>query len=159
MIGCLRHVLPAAVGFCGITAVWAGAGYLPEAGPAPLRFRVLPTPPPTNRVSQPVPPPVSVKLPSPTSPTSPTPPGPAPVPATNAPAPVEYNARDSGAIGTPATPSDGVISPQMLIKYFTSSTNGTGKIAVTPVGFTPPTVAVPGPMPQPASHPTPSTPP
>jgi hypothetical protein len=161
----LRHILPAAVGFFGVMVVWAGPGYLPQAGPVPLRFRVLP-PPQANLISHPDPspvslsallPPVSAKLPVPTVPTVPTAPALAPVLAANPPA-VEYDVRDSGIIGTPALPPDGVISPQMLIKYFTLSTNATGMSAAAPVGFTPPTVAVPVP-PTTTSEPNPPTPP
>jgi hypothetical protein len=79
-----------------------------------------------------------------------------PAVVTNAP-PVEYNARDFGNAAVPVPP-DAIVSPQMLIKYFTLSTNGTGMSAAAPVGFTPPTVAVPG-TPPPSSRPAPSTPP
>jgi hypothetical protein len=158
MFGCFRHILPAAIGFFGVVAAWAGAGYLPQVGPVPLRFRALP-PPPTRQITEPLPPPapppapvpaVSPKLPALTAPVV------VPVPVTNAPA-VEYNARDFGAVAVPVPP-DAMVSPQMLIKYFTLSTNGTGMSAVAPVGFTPPTVAVPG-TPPPPGRPAPSTPP
>jgi hypothetical protein len=53
----------------------------------------------------------------------------------------------------PAPPPEMIVSPQMLIKYFMPSTNGTGINTVAPVGFTPPTVPAPGTLPPPTNRP------
>jgi len=148
------------MGFFGVTAIWAATGYLPQAGPVPLRFRPLPQAA-AGQISQPVLlqgpaaaplPPLSVKLPVPTAPAAPAAPVIAPTPATNPPA-VEYDARDFGPGTLPAPQPDLIISPQMLIKYFSPSTNGNGVSGSAPVGFTPPTVAQPRTLPLP-SRPT-----
>ena len=78
------------MGFFGVTALWAAAGYLPQTGPVPLRFRTLPTPA-TRQICQLVPlqslpaaplPTLPATLPAPAVPVtsagaaSPTPPAP-----------------------------------------------------------------------------------
>ncbi len=164
MFGCLRHILPVAMGFFGVTAIWAAAGYLPQMGPVPLRFRTAPTPA-TRQFSQLVPvqglpaaplPQLPVTLPAPAVPAATAAPASAPAPVSKQPA-VEYDARDFGAGALPAPRPDLIVSPQMLLKYFMPSTNGTETTALAPVGFTPPTAALPKPIPQPSSHPTNST--
>jgi hypothetical protein len=71
-----------------------------------------------------------------------------PVAVTNGPA-LEFEAREPLTGPTPASPPNVVISPQMLIKYFTTpppaATNAASVGAVTPVGFTPPPVTTPAP--------------
>jgi hypothetical protein len=155
MLEHFRNFLPATAGVLGVATVLADAGYLPLAGPSPLRFRVVAT-----AMSEPPAPPVppaTISLPSPPMPAAPketngVPPVPA---ATNGPA-LEFNARDSAKVSAPTNAPDAVVSPQMLIKYFTtlSSTNATTNSAlekvIDPVGFTPP-IIVPPPTP-PASN-------
>ena len=150
------------MGFFGVTAIWAAGGYLPQVGPASLRYRPLPQPA-ARQISQrilfecpaaaPLPPP-SVTLPVPTAPAAPAT---VPVPVTNPPA-VEYDARDFGGAAMRMPRPDLMISPQMLIKYFTPSTNGSGTGAGAPVGFTPPTAAPPAPLPPPSHPAAPPTP-
>jgi hypothetical protein len=160
MFGRIHHLLAAAVGVVGVlgvTPAWAGAGYLPQAGPLALRFRVPPAPA-AEHLNPPVAPPVPAPIALPPQPMASTPPETSnaasanmlkPVVAlTNAPA-LEYNAREP--LTTAVT--DSVISPQMLIKYFTASPktapNANGAGVVTPVGFTPPPVTTPAPTPTP----------
>jgi hypothetical protein len=149
--------------------VWSDAGYLPQAGPVPLRFRVLP-PPVNDQVNAPVAPapapPAPISLPSPPMPsalkqTTLVPPIQA---VTNGPA-LEFNAGETatGSVPVPVNAPEAVISPQMLIKFFTAPTNAvtnaTAAGVEAPVGFTPPLVATPPPKP-PASSPAPhSSPP
>jgi hypothetical protein len=73
------------------------------------------------------------------------------VAVTNGP-PLEFNAREPVAGPTIIAP-DAVISPQMLIKYFTvptsAATNAPIAAPVTPMGFTPPPVTPSAPPPTP----------
>jgi hypothetical protein len=161
MLGYINQLLPAMTGIMGVATVWADAGYLTHAGPLPLRFRV-PPPPMVSPASAPVPapfpppflppyfPPVPIALPTPpmpsssldTSMTSNAPP--VSIAATNGPA-LEFDARD-------ATTPDAVVSAQMLLKYFPTSTNSSATDStnapsndnpfglVSPLRFNPPTV-------------------
>jgi hypothetical protein len=164
----IHQLLPAAVGLLGVATAWADAGYLPLAGPLPLRFR-LPPVLVAEHASDPLPPPPPAPIVLPTPPMPPEPPqtsnaAPAkmdkPVAVTNAPA-LEFDAREPVTGPASATSPDGVISPQMLIKYFTVSanpaTNAAGVAAVGPIGFTPPPVTAPAPTPPAASKAAPST--
>jgi len=119
----------------------ASRGYLPSVGPVPLRIRV-PETPSTNLVHMPLPPvepePVITATPSeqiaaakPAPPPRPA----APSPNTNAPVQTE-------PLGTPPT-ADPLISPQMLLKYFSHTTNGPASGVVAPMDFTPPASARP----------------
>jgi len=165
MFGRFRHFFPAAAWVLGVATVCAEAGYLPHSGPVPLRFRVLP-PPVSDRVSAPVAlaAPAPVSLPLPVMPAEPK--APILVPAiqtiTNEPA-VEYNAREPVQGPAPFMGPDALISPQMLIKYFTApvkvATNASPGGALTPVGFTLPLVTTPQLTPQTSSKVTYSIPP
>jgi hypothetical protein len=166
MFGRIHQLLPAVVvGFLGSATAWADVGYLPLAGPLPLRFRVPPAPAPEHvhlPVAPPLPAPISMPPPMPSMPpppqeTSKVAPAKVVMPAvpTNGP-PLEYNAREPVIGPAPATAPDAVISPQMLLQYFTPpthpATNGVSVGVVTPLGFTPPPVA---PLPGKPSPPTP----
>jgi hypothetical protein len=74
------------------------------------------------------------------------------VAVTNGPA-LEFEAREP--LTGPAP--DGVISPQMLMQYFTPSsktaTNAASLGVVAPIGFTPPPVTAPAPPPPPSGKP------
>jgi hypothetical protein len=168
MFGRFRHFLPAAAWLLGVASLWAEAGYLPQAGPLPLRFRVLPSPV-EEEVSAPEPPappapqaPVSLPLPPvPAAAKEPTPVPPI-QPVTNGPA-LEYDAREPAIAVPHGIAPDAPISPQMLIKYFTAPTKPmtnapTAEIPAA-VGFTPPLVATPGSTQTPANKVTYSIPP
>jgi hypothetical protein len=165
MFGRFRHFLPIAAWAMGIASVWPVVpqsealpqpGYLPQAGPEPLRFKVivpLPTAPPS-------PPPVQPAISLPSPPIQPEAKESSNVPPikslTNGPA-IEFNAREPVKEPVPTTP-DTVLSPQMLIKYFAAPTNAPsgnipapGTPLVSPVGFTPPLTA-----PTPAAAPPPA---
>jgi hypothetical protein len=176
MFGRTQILLWVAAGLLWAAAAQADLGYLPQAGPMPLRFRTTPSPatektvlaepPPAPRIMLPVvPPPLQLPVP--------------PMPGTNAPdtnafipgsisngPPVEYNARDAASetISGPAVPSpDPVVVPQMLVKYFTTGTNSSTNAAVsqppTSIGFNPPSGSVPTPKPTaPPAPPTKPTP-
>jgi hypothetical protein len=162
MFGRFRHFLPAAAWVLGVATVvadpgFADAGYLPSAGPVPLRFRVLP-PPAKEGVNAPVAPapPAAISLPSPPMPVGPKEPTNAPpIPALQNGPPLEYNAREPVTSAMPATAPDAVVSPQMLMKYFTPGPNpATNEIPVgaqAPVDFNSPLGAPPKPLPPPSS--------
>jgi len=172
MFGRIHQLLPAVVGFLGVATAWADAGYLPQAGPMALRFRVPPAPVAEHPHAPPAPtppPPAPIALPSPSmlsAPPETTNAAPTmifkPAPMTNAPA-LEFEAREPISGPGPTAAQDGVISPQMLIKYFTtptnSSTNAAVRGVVSPIGFTPPPVTPPVPTPPTVSNGKPSTPP
>jgi hypothetical protein len=152
MFGRLRHAVIGAAGLFGLAAVvLADSAYLPNVGPVPLRFRIVPLLP-TNIVSLP-----------------------APYPLTAA----DTEADDADAADTadvvaipPLSGADGskavvmesssepppgpppafepVISPQMLIPFFRPSTTATNLGTVAPVGFLPPSPSAP-----PAAKPAP----
>ncbi len=177
MFGRTQIFLLVAAGLLSAAAAQADLGYLPQAGPMPLRFRThtspatekaaLAEPPPPPRIMLPaVPPPLQLPVP--------------PTPGTNAPdtnafipgsisngPPVEYNARDAASetISGPVVSSpDPVVVPQMLVRYFTTTTNSStnGAVSQPPasIGFNPPSGSVPAPKPAappaPASKPTPA---
>ncbi len=106
----------------------ANVGYLPTVGPAPLRFRpdykaaihIVATH--TAEVAQPSAPVLPVTVPTPIL----TPAVAEPTPAVAQPV----------ATVEPSRP-DGVVSPQMLLKYFGRGTNAEAT-AGAPLGFTPP---------------------
>lgn len=142
--------LPAVVVVLTIATASADSGFLPHAGPLPLRFRA--PPPPAVEHAKPAviaPVPATIALPAPTMPSAPPETNNVTIKlaaTTNAPA-IEFVARDPDTT-TPAVPvADKVISPQMLIQYFTTSTNagvapaGPGPRA--PISFTPPPVTAP----------------
>jgi hypothetical protein len=179
MFGYIHQLLPAMTGVLGVATVWSDAGYLPRTGPLPLRFHV--PPPAVVQVVAPVPPPfpppflppyfppVPISLPTPPMP--PTPPDmskttnapPASVAVTNGPA-LEFDAREPVTAPTAATSPDAVVSPQMLLKFFTASTNASTNVAGNaassgagaPFGFTPPPMTL-APTPPPTSKATYST--
>ena len=147
MIGRLRHwagvgaVLTGLV--CGVSAT---PGYLPAVGPAALRFRPA-APSGTNLIRMPLPPPdVPASSPSTasTNTAADTEAKPAPTAANASSAPLTFTATNAPpqpeATGFGAEP---LISPQMLLKYFNRSTNGTGVGIIAPVDFAPPAPAPP----------------
>jgi hypothetical protein len=123
-------VLAGALAVAGFAA--ASPGYLPCVGPAPLRFR--PPPPVINQIVlaapevEPVP---TVASPVPFGPMPELPPAPPPTEP-----PAIINHVSSGIPDT--TRPEEVVSPQMLLKYFNKSTNGTSSSVITPLDFTPP---------------------
>jgi hypothetical protein len=150
MFGRFRHILPAVEWILGVATVWTDAGYLPHVGPVPLRFRA-PAPPVSEQVTAPAPPPpMPIFLPPPPMPPAPKEQTRAPAvkPATNAP-PLELNAREPITDPSTATMPEGAVSPQMLIKFFSTpavaNTNTVSGTVGAPVDFTPPTVASPSP--------------
>jgi hypothetical protein len=155
MFGRFRHFLPAAC-LLGAATLWADTGYLPLAGPVPLRFRVLP-PPVVEPASPPVPP-APIELPVPPKPVESKEPMVIPPiqPVTNGP-PLEFNAREPAIGSAPVMAPDAAVSPQMLIKFFTGSpgavTNSSNEKVMAPVGFTPPVTT-----PNPPAPPAPSKP-
>ncbi len=143
MFGRLRHWADAGAVSAGLAfGVSAFPGYLPAVGPVALRFR----PPPqaaTNLVRMPLPPP---DLPAPPPPAPAMPPA-----ATNSeakltpPAAPVLSTVASGPAVPDATPagSEPKISTQMLLRYFSRSTNGTASGITAPVDFAPPPPATP----------------
>jgi hypothetical protein len=145
MFGRLRHWAEAGAALLGLAfAVSAGPGYLPAVGPAPLRFRTDP-PPATNVVKMPLPPPDPPPSTSAVATDTQTNAAPA-TPAAAAPsaAPVLLTATNS-----PVTPdaapasSEPKISPEMLLKFFTPSTNRPSGEVIAPLDFAPPATAKP----------------
>ncbi len=144
MFGRLRHWAEVGAALLGLAfGVSANPGYLPVIGPAALRFRPAapsvadlvrmplppPDPPPSTPRSAPSTPPAAVVTASKTAP-------PAAAPSS---APVLPAATNSPT-GPDASPSgsEPMISPQMLLKYFNRSTNGTVGGVIAPVDFAPP---------------------
>jgi hypothetical protein len=127
-------------------------GYLPALGPVALRFLLPPEPPPPHVAARPAPAPV----PAPTAeaqPSSAT--GPGYLDASSSfdifnPLPArEYEATTSifpPPVAQPAPPqipveapqTEPAVSPEMLLRYFTRQTNGSGVSVIAPIGFTPP---------------------
>jgi hypothetical protein len=134
MFGRLSHKIVATAALSGVVmGCWARSGYLPNGGPLPLRFRAAPVLS-TNGFS-PLPP-ASVEI------------GQAPeeenddlddIQTGNSPQ-AGTNAETFEASSAPPPvrpPSDPVVSPQMLMQYFPSSTNSAPSV-LEPVGFVPP---------------------
>jgi hypothetical protein len=131
-----RHLILICLLCPGLTALAStGPGYLASAGPAPLRFFSPPPPAPasadaatsTNHVqtagpTQPEAMPQPIATPAPAV---------EPVPAQTPPA------TDMNAATEPPEPAD-VISPQMLLKYFNKSTNGTATGIIAPIDLSAP---------------------
>ena len=113
----------------------ANPGYLPVVGPAPVRFRAVfapatnfaVLPPPVIAESEPV-----LVKPDTLNPLNTTtnvqPPAAEEAPPANA---LPYSPMENSAPGE-------VISPQMLLKYFTKNTNHSGASLIGPMNFTPP---------------------
>jgi hypothetical protein len=170
MFGRIHQLLPAVVvGFFGVATAWADAGYLPHAGPLPLRFR-MPPPPVAERPSVPAPPPppAPIVLPTPPMPsvlpeTTNALPKPAkPEAVTNGPA-LRFDAREPVTSPAPTSATNVVVSPQMLMQFFTIPTKaaarGTNAGVVEPIGFSPPSVPTPPPTPPaPGKAPSPTSP-
>jgi hypothetical protein len=162
MFGRFRHLVAATIGFLGVaTGVCASSGYLPTVGPEPLRFRTVPTPATNAPVfSTPAPPE------PPSAPVSflDLPPLGAVQPVTTEQAPAQpialpskpmisegYSAEAHSPDPEPVVPAatpNAVISPEMLVKYFTqpAGTNSAAGGSGPSVGFTPP-AATPTPTP------------
>jgi hypothetical protein len=170
MFGRINQLLPAVVvGVLGMASARADTGYLPQPGPLPLRFRIPPLPiaehpgiplPPTPPPSAPI------ALPTPSMPsklpetTNAPPKTDKPEAVTNGPALI-FEARELVTGPAPTSSTNAVISPQMLLQFFTTSTNAPAHAAnagvVTPIGFSPPPVATPAPTPPAPGKPTSST--
>jgi len=116
----------------------ADPGYLPRVGPASLRFRPAPQPATGHFVLPPLevapePPPVAVT----------------PAAKPTAPAVTNSAATETTVISSeiPAAPeparADDVVSPQMLMRFFSKSTNGTATSVIAPIQFTPPKAETP----------------
>lgn len=120
---------------------WNPGAYLTKVGPVPLRF-LSAEPPATNFVRMPLPapkPPPAVtpaasEDATPKKAAPPTPPAAAPQ-AASPPAPAEPT------VAPPA--ADPMISPQMLMKFFNHSTNGSSSGILAPMDFAPPSSAKP----------------
>lgn len=134
----------------------AGWGYLPIAGPAPLRFQAPPRPKSTLKPL----PPLEVKQPAgpgdaDSAEQSPGDVG-SSVPAASsgadanaaAPAipeaPADSTASGAGAGAEGTVSQDGLLTPQMLVKYFLSGpTNAPANSVFIPLGFRPPQPGTP----------------
>lgn len=151
MFGRAYQLMPAVVtGILMVLTARAEPGYLPWAGPLPLRFRVA-TPPVSEHAKPAIvaPSPPAIALPAPTMPSAPMETNKVnskPAAITNAP-PVEFTARETDLTPPATNVADKVISPEMLIQYFTMPTNGATNAASVgtraPVRFTPPPVTPP----------------
>ncbi len=123
-------------GFLSVAAVvWAGSGYLPNAGPVPLRFRALPLLS-TNWVSAPATVPsniVNMEFDEDADAASPDAVIP-PLAGTNT---SGSNAVIMEASSAPSLPVnvEPIISPQVLMQFFRPATNGASGAAPAPVGF------------------------
>jgi hypothetical protein len=144
MFGRLRHWAEVGAALPVLAfAVSAGPGYLPVVGPAPLRFRAD-LPPAANVVKMPLPPPE----PSPAAPTSaataPTASADLQTNAAPAAAPVLLTATNT-PVTSEAAPgsSEPRISPEMLLRFFTPSTNRPASGVIAPLDFAPPATAKP----------------
>lgn len=134
-------------------SVSAGWGYLPVAGPAPLRFQA----PPRPKASLKPLPPLEIAEPA-GAPSEPEPAGGAggnartgstgaaanttspPTPGTQA----DSAASATGAGADTAGSPDGLLTPQMLVKYFLSGpTNAPANSVFIPLGFRPPQPGAP----------------
>ncbi|HZQ45620.1 MAG TPA: hypothetical protein VFC07_01300 [Verrucomicrobiae bacterium] len=144
-----RHFTVIAAAYLSVLILGrADTAYLPAVGPSPLRFRpdfkpvahIVYSPPPT--VSQPDVPLPAQKVEKVSVPVPPTPP-PEPIPAID---------KTNGIVEPPRP--EGVVSPQMLLKYFNRPTKGNSAGVSAPIDFTPPPSAEP-----PSSKATYSTPP
>jgi hypothetical protein len=124
-------------GFMGIVlSSWANSTYLSSVGPSPFRYLPISTPS-TNRVASPTPAVVQLPVPPPVE-TVEKPPLPAP--PTPAPSPAPGSDQTQAVVESPQ--SDGVISPQILLKYFNKSTNGAAAAVSGPIDFSPPRVVL-----------------
>ncbi|HEY3855037.1 MAG TPA: hypothetical protein VGO67_11630 [Verrucomicrobiae bacterium] len=117
-------------------------------GPAPLRFCPPPAPKQIHLVLTPPVPPPSIEMPPILKPEPPV--------VTIVRAPGQHS--DSGEFGDiiDVTPTNEVISPQMLLRYFNHPPYGNTPNTKTPFGFIPPPPAEPPPAkvatPAPAPH-------
>ena len=149
MFGRLRHWAEGGAALLGLAfAVSASPGYLPAVGPAPLRFRPA-APPAANLVKMPLPPPdpppaappSAAATPSAAAGTQANTAAPAAAPSS---ATVLLTATNNPAAPEAAAPgSDPRISPQMLLRYFTPSTNGPAGGIIAPLDFAPPVAPKP----------------
>jgi hypothetical protein len=167
MFGRFRHFLTSVACGMGIATIGASAatlpqplaqpGYLPQAGPEPLRFRAVPPPVPEPPAAPVPPPPAPIVLPSPAMPSTPKESANPPIQSPTIGPELDFNAREAEKAPVPASPPDTVISPQMFLKYFAPSSNGatnapvTGTVPGEPVGFQSPISA-----PSPAQPPPPA---
>jgi hypothetical protein len=128
-----RLIFLVLIGSLSLAALAAASpGYLPCIGPASLRFRPVPAPV-TNQFVLPAPEPLPEPAAIAPKPEIPTPPAPVIVPPEPA---AVTNQVSSAPAGSP--PPDEVVSPQMLLRYFSKSTNGTSSGIIAPMDFTPP---------------------
>jgi hypothetical protein len=112
-------------------AASSGPGWLPRVGPTPLRFSPAPRPCAKQFVL-----PVPVPAPEPAPVVSKADKAP---PASSAPEPPAVILQAGNSMAQPpveSSPPEAVVSPQMLLKYFTKSTNGAASTAA-PLDFTP----------------------
>jgi hypothetical protein len=164
MFGRINQLLPAvAVGLLGMASAQADIAYLPRTGPLPLRFRIPPAPIAEHfGVLVPPPPPAPIALPTPPMPsrlpetTIAPPTTDKPEALTNGPA-LKFEAREPVTGPAPTSATNTVISAQMLMQFFTTSTNSAAHAAsagvVAPIGFSPPPVTTPTPTPPASSKP------
>jgi hypothetical protein len=128
------------IAFLGVVAAAStGPGYLPRVGPVPLRFSPAPRPR-LNRFVLPVPAPAPEPVPV-VSQVEKAPPAHSLLLPPISPEP------PAGVLAQPpvdSSPPDTVVSPQMLLKFFSKSTN-TAPSGGAPVDFNPPKTA--GPLP------------
>lgn len=133
-----RRIVFLAVAFAGVLfSGWADNAYLPAVGPSPLRY-LPPFKPKTNIVVLPPPVLVPATAPVPVEKAPPAPVAPAPVVV---PEPIPANIQTNAFVEPPRT--DGVVSPQMLLKYFNKSTNANAAGVDGPLDFNPPRSAEP----------------
>jgi hypothetical protein len=138
IIGHRRHfplIVTACMGI--LISSWADTVYLPAVGPSPLRFRPA-FKPNTNNVASPSP-----VLAQPVIPLLTEKAGKTFVPIPPTPVPDSGPTTDQTDANAEPPRSDGVISPQMLLKYFNKSTNGNAAGITAPLDFTPPRAVEP----------------
>ncbi len=132
---CFSLIVTALMGV--LMSSWASTAYLPAVGPAPLRFRPA-FRPITNSVVPPPPVPAQPPVPPPAEKT-----GRITLPIPAAPAPASVPAAEETDAVAERPPSDGTVSPQMLLRFFNKSTNGVAAGGIAPLDFTPPRTAEP----------------
>lgn len=150
----MRSILPWAVvvlgGWLGPESLAARPGYLPTVGPLPLRYLEGRAKPVEPAVLPPLAPAAVAPEPAASEPENavetakPAPakeePAPPTEPAKTAPEPPPTTVTRQETIPAPSTTPSTAISPQLLIRYFTSpdSTNRAAPVVIAPVGFVPP---------------------
>jgi len=112
------------------------SGYLPQVGPPSLRFRAI-SQPVTNQFVAEIPAPEPEPEPLVTNKLDKSDITPVNLKAVSTPEP-SATVNETATTTPDVTPSEEVVSPQMFLKYFSKSTNGTSATVIAPMDFTPP---------------------